>query len=189
MSVYCPNCQMLSYDEDRCDYCNKMIDNQSGKGIHFKDSKKPNNRITTKKYMTKCEICGEHIAVKATSCPYCGDTKSKNLFWKIVKIVAIVMVALFLLNILLASIGIVILGSAAKEANRQNNEAIKEISKQGQKLIDKAQNMKFPVVDFDKQQREREHKKKLQELRKQEEILKQKIRIENKKNELKRQMQ
>ncbi len=121
-SIWCPKCQYNKKKEQKCPKCGHIEEN------HYKEQK----TISNKKYMTKCKVCDNNIAVKATSCPHCGDIKSKNLFWKIIKIIAIVTITIFIINIILASIGIVIIGSSIETIDKQykkiTNETIKNIN-------------------------------------------------------------
>ena len=122
---------------------------QTRKNNYKKESFNSNykNRTSNKQsfntgYMKECEVCGKKIAVKATSCPHCGDIKSKNLFWKIIKIIAILIAALFILEVILTSIGIAIFSNALDNVN-------KELDKSNQTMIKQIKNIKPPIINFD----------------------------------------
>lgn len=107
----------------------------------YSHKRKSNKQSFNKSYMKECEVCGNKIAVKATSCPHCGDTKSKNLFWKIIKIVAIIVAILFTLQVIVASIGIAIVGNIWNNTNEQTHKQEKEIIKLATKT-------KPPIINF-----------------------------------------
>ena len=92
-----------------------------------------------KTYTRPCDVCNNDIAVKAISCPHCGDIKSKNLFWKIVKIIFIVIAVLFIIDIILLSMGIVFFDDIMKGVQKQTVEmhekTMKDFNKQFEKSI------------------------------------------------------
>lgn len=133
MSVFCPNCQKITYDEYTCDHCQYEIKKNSAARSQ-KEKYVYGQLVKNKKaYMTPCEICGEDIAVKATSCPYCGDIKSKNLTWKIVKIVFIIIAILFVIDLIVGGIAILYINNKFNDSNIEettkqiHNELIKDV--------------------------------------------------------------
>lgn len=144
--------------ERHMEECREDIDYEIIKPNYREEESKPDyskqafkhKKIKTK-YMVPCEVCGNRIAVKATSCPYCGDTKSKNLFWKIVKIIAIVIAALFILKVILTSIGIAIFSNSLDNAS-------KELNKSNQKMIKQINDIKSPIINFTKTQQNNKQK-------------------------------
>ncbi len=168
-SIWCPKCQYNKKKEQKCPKCGHIEED------HYKEQK----TISNKKYMTKCKVCDNNIAVKATSCPHCGDIKSKNLFWKIIKILAIVIITIVIIDIILASIGIIILGSSIETINKQSNKIISEI---------KIPKFEFKEPEYQKQERERKNKIRKKEIEKQNIINYHKMQKKNAKENLKKQM-
>ncbi len=134
MSVWCEKCQKTTFNEKKCDHCGQ---NPKKEVKTYQVPKNNGARKTKGKFLIPCDICGEKIAVKATSCPYCGDTKSKNLFWKIVKIIGIVIAIMFILEVIVTTIGISIIGNSFNNINKQNEKMIKDINKQSQEMLRK----------------------------------------------------
>lgn len=139
-----------------------------------------------KTYMIPCNICGNDIAVKATSCPHCGDTKSKNLFWKIIKIIFIVLAVLFIIQVILASIGIAILDD-------QMDKTIEQLDKQNKQMIKNINNIKPPTINlpntYQSKMKEDERRRQLAILRKRRELQRLQQESENAKTQLKAQIQ
>lgn len=173
MAVFCPKCGKKTYNEYNCDHCQHEIKAQ--------DSTQQKFKVKTQ-YTTPCSVCGNDIAVKATSCPYCGDTKSKNLFWKIIKIIVIVMAVMFVVNLILASIGIVLF----------KNEMTK-VNKEMTKVLDSYKPITLPQVQIKESQYQKEQRIKQEKRLQSERAIQMKINHDIKeskeaKEELKRQM-
>ncbi len=154
MAVFCPSCDKKTYNEYECDFCNFEIKESKDKTYN-----EIVNKRKKKKFMMACDVCGEKIAVKATSCPQCGDTKTKNLVWKIVKIVVLIFIILFIINFILSLIGIAILGSVVGDINKENKQVIKQINQKNMKMIDNINNMKVAQFNIDKEYREAQERK------------------------------
>jgi len=128
MAIWCKKCQTKLIN-GKCTKCGYEEEAKTYQVPKNKGVRKINGINQNMGFMIPCDICGEQIAVKATSCPHCGDTKSKNLFWKIIKIIGIIIAVIFILDIILASVGIAIFSSSIKEINKQQIEMIKNIPK------------------------------------------------------------
>lgn len=144
-SIWCPKCQFNKKRSALCPQCGfAEVDNtktyQAPTGIKARTLKgKPqlkSNYVESKKsYMIACDVCGNDIAVKATSCPHCGDTKTKNLVWKVLKIIAIVITVIIVLDIIFMSFGIALLNEAAKPENV--NKIMNKIHQDNVEMINK----------------------------------------------------
>ena len=108
MSIYCPNCQKLTYDENICDMCGYEIKKEKTYDFkHPKKNKLSSYKVNNKKNLIKqCSVCGENISENAISCPNCGDIKSKYIAWKIVKYSFIIIISLIVAEFIIAKIKI-----------------------------------------------------------------------------------
>lgn len=126
-SIWCPKCQFNKKRSALCPQCGFVEEDNSktyqaptgikARTLNGKPQLKSNYEEPKKSYMMTCDVCGNDIAVKATSCPHCGDTKTKNLVWKVLKIIAIVITVMVVIDIILMSFGIALLNEAAKPEN------------------------------------------------------------------------
>lgn len=196
MSMWCEKCNKVNYSKGKCEHCGHIPNNTSptytvpkNKGAKVTQDISQNKIKIS--YMIPCDICGNDIAVKATSCPYCGDTKSKNLFWKIIKIIFIVIVVLFIIDIILVSMGIVffddIVKGVQKETTIMHQKTFNEFNKQIEKSLQiKPTTINLPNTYQSKlQEKERQRQleiqrkhRELQRLQRESEIAKRKLKEE-----------
>jgi len=195
MSMWCEKCNKVNYSKGKCDHCG-YIPKDTSKTYTVRENKgvKVTRGITknVKAYMVPCTVCGNDIAVKATSCPHCGDIKSKNLFWKIIKIIFIVVIVLFLIEIVLASIGIVFFDDILKVMQKEQKVTIDKTFKQLNKQLNqtlKIQPIKMNTPNVYQQNlKEKDRKRQILIQSKERELQRLKIESENAKLRLKREM-
>lgn len=126
-SIWCPKCQFKKSRSTKCPQCGFVEEDNTktyqvptgirARTVNSKPQLKSNYTEPKKLYMMTCDVCGNDIAVKATSCPHCGDTKTKNLVLKVLKIIGVIIAIIIVIDIILMSIGIAIIGEATKPEN------------------------------------------------------------------------
>jgi len=92
MSKYCPECEMLSYNETKCDHCGKEFKTKHNKinelraaAANTKNIPRPKikKQTFTNQNLITCQTCGHEISKRTIQCPECGEIK----FWKLIMLI------------------------------------------------------------------------------------------------------
>lgn len=180
-SIWCPKCQFKKSRSAKCPECGYLEEDNTktyqvptgvkARTLEGKSQLKSNYAESKNSYMMTCDVCGNDIAVKATSCPHCGDTKTKNLVWKILKIIGVVIAVMIVIDIILMSLGIVLLNEAAKPENihkvldKVHKDNVEMINKHISKIVTTQ-----PQVTYTNTLKEKERIRQLEIQKKQREI-------------------
>ena len=122
MSMWCEKCNKVTYGK-KCDFCGHTNTEKKTQ----KNKTKKINKKTKNIKMTECNVCNEQIAVKATSCPHCGDTKTKNLVWKIIKIIILVWLFFWAISALVTFLAIGTVATVYKKEIKETSINLKNI--------------------------------------------------------------
>ncbi len=198
-SIWCPKCQFNKSRSDKCPQCGFTEEDntktyQAPAGIKARTLKansqfKSSYAEPNKTYMMTCEVCGNNIAVKATSCPHCGDTKTKNLVWKILKIIGVVLAVIIVIDIILMSLGIAFLNKVAKPENVQ--KVMNKVHQENVEMINRHMNKIVtiqPSATYKNTFKEQERVRQLEIRKKQQEIARLQRQSEDAKKKLSEQL-
>ncbi|MDQ7085917.1 MAG: hypothetical protein Q9M36_13845 [Sulfurovum sp.] len=90
MSITCPNCKNITYNESMCDKCtylirkpnkkkykqsrvNKITTYKGNKIPYEKKIEKVDKPVEKNKRIMECRTCKQNISINAENCPHCGE--------------------------------------------------------------------------------------------------------------------
>ncbi len=111
MSTYCPHCNMLTYDDHRCEYCGKPLNkittlHEKAKKTNSMPGRNKKRTHRTHQNQSECKTCGHDISTKTIQCPSCGEV----YFWKLIILIIYVGGFFAIINLILYFITFKIMG-------------------------------------------------------------------------------